>query len=253
MFILRNNSFDEIVYNEVFVNNGYHLGKIPGFNVIDVGAHIGCFVKTAIDKGAAFVDAYEMYPLNYKQAFKNTKNYRNSKNARLTNAAVWRSDIDQHEVEASNVLKYSVEEGKKIFNSGGETLLSPPEYDTVIIPTIKFDDILQRNHDEFGSIDLVKMDCEGSEYPILYTSKKLNLIKNMVIEFHHFDFEIRRDYLVCDEALYGGLSLEQYLQDNGFVTYLEPGQNNVGCFQGEIYAMRDDSNNPFLIDYLKGR
>ena len=47
------------------------------------------------------------------------------------------------------------------------------------------DNIIQEVTSKHGrKIDILKLDCEGSEYPILYTCTQIQSIKNIVGEYH---------------------------------------------------------------------
>ena len=250
MFIIRKNSCDEKIYNEIYVNNGYNINNLNNYIVIDIGAYIGVFIKLAVENGAKFVDGYEMFPDSYQQCVFNTKNYNN---VEIHHNAVWRSDIKTETIPISKSKLYSLINGQHILDSGGETLLSiVKNNDIANIPTITFDDIIEKNYSKFNKIDLVKIDCEGSEYPILYTSTKLNLVDNMVIEYHYYDFEFRPEALVQNRTFYNERSLADYLEEQGFIVLMdEPIYMTNQIYHGNIYAMRDLDNNPFLIDYLK--
>lgn len=251
MYRLRFESFDEKIYSEVYVNNEYRIkNDISDYVVIDVGCHIGSFIKLAIENNAKFVDAYELFPDNYKQCKLNMENYDNVK---VSNKAVWRSDIDIESISISNSKLYSLINERHILNTGGESLLPLMSSKSIInIDTIKFDDILEENYNKFGKIDLVKIDCEGSEYPILYTSKKLGLVNNMVLECHFYNFEIRKESIVNSLDKYNEKDLSNYLREQGFIVYTDESKYiSDDIYICKIFAMKDDNNNPFLIDYLK--
>ena len=66
------------------------------------------------------------------------------------------------------------------------------------------------------SIDLLKLDCEGSEYPILYESDKsiFKIIKNMAIEVHDLDTEKNNN-----------TALKEFLKNNGYQITEKIGEN----------------------------
>jgi hypothetical protein len=66
-------------------------------------------------------------------------------------------------------------------------------------------------------IDILKIDCEGAEYPILYNTSPqvLSKVVTMVIEVHDLDQNDRN-----------AGSLEKYLQVNGFETVTQKFNNN---------------------------
>jgi len=67
-------------------------------------------------------------------------------------------------------------------NRGGRFLTRGAGADTIMIP---FDDIVRRvTNGGRRRIDLLKLDCEAAEFPILYTSKALDLIDAICGEVH---------------------------------------------------------------------
>lgn len=59
---------------------------------------------------------------------------------------------------------------------------------TRVVPAIDLDEIISSFH--IDSIHLLKIDCEGAEYDILYDSEqfKTKIVKNMVGEFHNLKY-----------------------------------------------------------------
>ena len=51
------------------------------------------------------------------------------------------------------------------------------------IKTISLDDILS----QFDKVKFMKIDVEGSEYPILFTSKQITKVEEIVGEFHEYN------------------------------------------------------------------
>lgn len=251
MFKIRYRSFDEIIYNEIYVNNSYKIkSDISNYIVIDIGCHAGFFIKLTIENGAKFVDAYEMLPDSYSQCVLNTQNYNN---VEVSNYVVWRSDLEETKLPVQNDKTYSLINGVHILNTGGNTLLlNNSTKETIDIQTIKFDRIIDKNYNKFGRVDLVKIDCEGSEYPILYTSDKLDLINNMVIEYHYYNKNLNKEAIVNDVLNYNENYLANFLRSKGFFVYIDDHQflsNDI--YHGNMFVFRDENNNPFLIDYLK--
>ena len=55
------------------------------------------------------------------------------------------------------------------------------------IPVVAFDDLVREvTRGGRTRVRMVKVDCEGAEYPILLTSKTLHLVDAIVGEFHEF-------------------------------------------------------------------
>lgn len=76
------------------------------------------------------------------------------------------------------------------------------------------------------SVDLMKVDCEGAEYDILFAAKdQLHRIKKMVMEVHEPKyFGLAENYSID--------GLLQLLRDSGFDARFE----RENKFQGYIYA-----------------
>ena len=83
------------------------------------------------------------------------------------------------------------------------------------VPATTLTDILQNLKD--SRIDILKMDCEGAEYTILYNTPKetLLLVTTMLIEVHDLDKENRN-----------ATSLEHFLQSNDFIVTTEKFRND---------------------------
>ena len=137
MFNLRYNSFDEKIYNDVYVNNSYNIVDLTDKIVIDIGSHIGSFIKTSVEKNAEFVDAYEMNTISYEQCLKNIKNYENVK---TSNKVVWGQSGEK--IKSPNSILYSKINEQNILNTGGETLMFDVGNEYEIIESISLDDIV---------------------------------------------------------------------------------------------------------------
>jgi FkbM family methyltransferase len=59
---------------------------------------------------------------------------------------------------------------------------------SVTVPCISFDDIIMQNN--IKNIALLKIDCEGAEYEIIYSSEqfKTGIVENIVGEFHNLQY-----------------------------------------------------------------
>src|SRR5205085_1196267 len=103
---------------------------------------------------------------------------------RLLHAAVWHSDPNDDELrfDGYHAFTESYPGMEGIVNTGGGSVvwgLGEP------VAKIAFDDLvdLATNRGE-RRIRLLKLDCEGAEWPILLTSRRLHLIDEIVVEFH---------------------------------------------------------------------
>lgn len=176
-FYFRSNTCDERVWRSVVLRNEYFLPErfTAHTTIIDVGAHIGSFAFAAAERGAGCVFAFEPDRSNHALAILNTRRYATIVN--VTCAAVWRSDIafDQLHFGGYEIRENLVNTGGgHVFAAGGQA-----------IGAIAFDEIVdQATAGGTRRVRLVKLDCEGSEFPILLTSQRLHLIDEIVGEYH---------------------------------------------------------------------
>lgn len=231
--ILRPGTVDLDVYVANHEQNEYRIpDKIDDWLVIDIGAHIGAFTYTCIQRGAKHVYAFEPDSGNYGIADQNLRPFEDK--VTLAKLAVWGS---------GNLLKnwplYLTPYGMlgTTINTGGGSLVFGEG--TQAVAAIEFDDVIKlalSNHDHKW-IDLVKMDCEGSEWPILFTSKKLDRIKQIVGEFHEgilpFTLHSKIHYTVDD--------LIKLLESHHFTVKYErhgPLEQGLGLFIAEREDMQ---------------
>jgi FkbM family methyltransferase len=122
-------------------------------------------------RGARDIVCYEPEPGNYVQLRENVGNL--APHVRTCEAAVWRSD------RQDDWLRYVPSEvvertgGGHVFGEAGKP-----------VATVPFDLAVATAAVKTGRVDLVKLDCEGSEWPILLTSKSLSLVRSIIGEFH---------------------------------------------------------------------
>ncbi|HEU5381184.1 MAG TPA: hypothetical protein VFV38_37645, partial [Ktedonobacteraceae bacterium] len=135
-------------------------------------------------------------------------------------------------------LELPATESKVVVNTGGGNVL----FDTLQsrkVPSQAFDTIVDKVTQQGQQrVRIVKVDCEGSEFPILLTSKRLHLIDEICGEFH----EVCGDYddtpCIPDHAAVAGFSrytidtLTHHLQQHGFFVSAERYQRtNLGIFK----------------------
>lgn len=170
---------DENIWLTVWKDNEYDVPErfAPDSVVLDIGAHVGAFTYMAAERGAGTVLAFEASPLNFTMLSNNTSRW---PQVQVKNIAVWRSDIS---VESVNLC---VPVGD---NSGGFSCAAEPveggayEDHVWVIPAISLDSVLEG----LEKVDFMKIDCEGSEWPILLTSKLLaQKVKYITGEYHQF-------------------------------------------------------------------
>jgi FkbM family methyltransferase len=186
------NLWDRQIFDEVYIGNEYGISTFePDDVVLDLGCHIGSFSRLAYDNGSRKIIAFEANPDIYYRS-----KSRLPSEIEVINKAVWRSD------EEPKVLKFDVNvvDGNgsmgKVFE-GGE----------IEVESIRLDDVLEKHE----TVRLIKIDVEGSEYEILFTSKKLERVKVITGEFHEYPTTKQINGYSLDRK-----GLQRYFEDLGW-------------------------------------
>ena len=175
-----------MIFDGVVALDEYRLPERfePGDVVIDVGAHIGSFAYAVVLRGCTHVWSIEPDRANCASAAEHLRPYVDDGSVRLMQAAVWRSDPNDDELrfDGYHTFPQSYPGMEGIVNTGNGSVvwgLGEP------VAKIAFDDVvdLATNRGE-RRVRLLKLDCEGAEWPIVLTSRRLHLIDEIVGEFH---------------------------------------------------------------------
>src|SRR5688500_6264517 len=200
------------VFKEIFMEDFYEADKLmtslpENPLIIDIGANAGFFNVLLFSKlKTARVFAYEPLASNIELFKKTIEGNEALKNIMLVQAAVTGSAKQSIELftedTEDNTVVSSVFSGFNKLNKKTNT-----------VPAQSLTSIIEQNNSD--KIYLLKLDCEGSEYDIIYNTdsailKKVNM---MVIEVHEIDKE--RNNLK---------SLNQYLASLGYKTRFMPVQ-----------------------------
>jgi FkbM family methyltransferase len=202
----RAGTIDRSIWEETVTQNCYRLPERlpPGSRVIDVGAHIGSFTHLALRRGAARVWAFEPDADNWAQG--------------CANLALWgaRAALRRQAVWSARGRAGSIPPPRDM-NAVGRVV---PEGDAV--ETVPLDDVLDEAS-EAGkhSVYLLKLDCEGGEWPILFTSERLSLCENIVGEYHCLEWDGKRR---------GPDDLCRLLVGHGFEVHTSPSSDGLGLF-----------------------
>lgn len=215
---VRDRSDDRSVWTSVLNDDEYRIDNLkPDDIVLDIGMHTGSFCARAYVAGSRIIYGFEVDTENFRLAQANVGTL-----AQVHNAAVVRSDDRRGDpVYYTGHIPMSHE-----LNTGVGTIFG--ESGTPA-PTVSLDEILA----QLPSIRLMKLDTEGSEYPILYTSTYLFKVQEMVGEWHlnHTDIGARWGI--------GEVSLEELkarlTQDD---------------FEVRFYAREEDMPNP-VVGYFR--
>jgi FkbM family methyltransferase len=179
-FRFRPGTSDEEIFRNVIEHNEYRLpDRFPtGAIIIDIGAHIGSFAYAVSRRGAQRVYSFEADPDNHRLADENLRRF--APNVQLRHAAVWRSDVRIDHLTISTCPEPTNTGWREVFGDAGAAR----------VPAIPLDEIIREvTNDGRRRIHLLKIDCEGSEFPILMTSQLLHLVDRMVGEWHEIQTE----------------------------------------------------------------
>lgn len=249
-FYCRPETEDFIVFEDVVDRNEYLLQD--EFNsddiIIDVGAHIGSFSYAAALRKPGKVYAYEAHPVNHAIACKNLAHFGDLVSCR--NQAVWRSDKLSETLYNEDISTYE--------GTGGVSVLWNNE--GLPVPSISLDEVLFEASNGFKRrIRLLKLDCEGSEYPILFTSNHLDIVDEICGEYHEIEPErIPERAKVKDRSeRFDRVGLRDFLQNHGWLVQLEHRGKADGLFRarpGNLEVEAADFNEPEVnIGELKTR
>jgi FkbM family methyltransferase len=212
-FMVRNR-WDAQIFRECYVENEYEIGQLEADDVvIDLGTHIGSFSLLAYEKGSRKIYTYEATEDNYLLAKSNLKNT----NVELFNLAVWRSDQEPTELYFNkNVVDFNTGMGMVVVNKSEDV-------DTIKVKSTQLDSILTN----FLDIKLLKIDVEGAEYPILYTSCHLEKIQQICGEFHEYEDNQINGYN------FDRIGLKRFFFDKGYYTEFQEASwsNKCGFFK----------------------
>jgi len=214
-FTFRPQTLDFDIFNMVYFNNEYRLPDRFHTDdiIIDIGAHIGSFAYAVLVRGAKHVLSVEAHPQNYGLACTHLHGAITMGLLDLRWGAVWRSDHHRDTVACGGFSMI----GSDIINTGNVEVQAGNTGQ--LIPRYALDDLIQAYHPQ--RIRLLKLDCEGSEFPILLTSTQLHQVDEIVGEFHEFGgaYDKRQpNSHLSDYTRYTIDVLLEYLHYHGFNT-----------------------------------
>jgi FkbM family methyltransferase len=213
--VFRPGTMDAEIWYHVVNANEYRLPDVfPSEDIIiDIGAHIGSFSSAVLSRGAGCIHAYEANWQNFYLLERNLRRFEGRTS--LNRKAVWRSD------RAADFLHFAGNTTADGWNTGGGSVIYP---EGEPVPSIRFDDLVVEATDNGRRrVRLVKIDCEGSEWPILFTSRRLDLVEGMCGEYHELrDSQIPEGARVDGFTSYDSEALKDYLESKGFLVELQP-------------------------------
>jgi FkbM family methyltransferase len=167
-FLFRNGTYDQAIYRSVAELNEY--GLPDRFNahdvVIDIGGHIGSFSAACQARGSRSIHCFEANVENYEFARRNTKSL---PGVRVYHQAVLHTSIRVEPQAFPRTIDGQNTGGGAVFVHHGGSVRS-----------VALDAILRK----LKRCRLLKLDAEGSEWPILLYSKELWRVEEIRGEFH---------------------------------------------------------------------
>lgn len=211
--------FIDVWLKKVYIPSDDYLKEC--YIVVDIGAHVGAFsVFAATHNKGIRVLSYEPHPENF---------------------AILQANIKLNQISNVSAFQLAIadERGKfKLFVSPfslAHSLINSKEDDTAIdIQCITLEDVLKN----ISQCDLLKLDCEGAEYGIFFstTEQLLRKVKFITAEVHETVEFLGRGYSI------EGLKVN--LENKGFTVkytiYLQ------GIPPGSTYAYLYAKNNLFM-------
>jgi FkbM family methyltransferase len=236
MLHTRAGTLDQYIYEEVVERNEYRLpDRFESSDVVvDIGVHIGAFAHAALIRGCGHVSGVEADLENLRIATENLRRYIDEGAATLTHGAAWRSDFNDDHLSFHGYPSY----GHRVNTGGGRVL---PVRNGKPLPKVNFDVfLLGATRGGEQRVRFLKLDCEGSEWPILLTSKRLDLVDEIAGEFHELGADGPDS---CD--VYSGLTCEDLgktLSEQGFDVTIQPYPFQVHFFRriGLFFAKRKE-------------
>lgn len=193
----RDGTQDAQVLQEVREENCYRLPDAIHGIVVDIGAHIGVFALECLKRGGRVICAEPEYN-NFQLLKENTKEFQDR--VTLHHLMVWGS----HEPLA---LRHAGH------NTGMHVTIPHPQGKS---PSATLDELTK----DVEQVDLLKLDCEGAEFPILSASS-LDKVSEVVCELHYHCYPNNREVI------------EQLLSERGFECQTVPNprwRNNALVF-----------------------
>jgi FkbM family methyltransferase len=222
-WLLRPDTIDRRLFRDVVLRNEYQLPARfePADVILDIGAHTGSFSYAALRRGAGMVHCCEADPDNFRLLQHNLEPFQSR--VRLSCCAVWRSDQFVTRLPFHNLEDPRNTGAGCVATSGSKRL----------VPALSFDELVVRATREGQRIRLVKLDCEGSEWPILLTSRTFHLVDALCGEYHLGSYAEPFTVAGCPD--FTPALLEEYLTEQGFRVRMRPSARNphLGLFFGE--------------------
>jgi FkbM family methyltransferase len=214
---------------ETFLDRFYERFGVrieDGWTVVDIGGGIGdytLFAAAANPHGKVF--AFEPFPESFALLQQNLAANGATANAQAFAEAIWSQagalKIDSTLGEPGQFISRSADDPGGLPTAGGALTAGGA---STQVPSISMADAFARL--EITRCDLMKIDCEGAEYPILFNTPEevLGRVQRIVMEYH--------DSL----TQYTHRDMQEFLTSKGYAVRVV--QNYVHPDLGYLYAWR---------------
>jgi FkbM family methyltransferase len=167
---IKDLAYDSYVLRENFFDGQYDFLDVKNKVVLDIGANIGDTALLFAYKGAKKVIAYEPYLYQYNRA---------EENIRLNN--MQDKIILKREAIGMENKKMTLSDG---YTNGSQTLSETA--DGIETKQTTLSEVIRQYHP-----DIIKSDCEGSEYDIFLNTpiEELKELKQISIDYHRRGFD----------------------------------------------------------------
>jgi FkbM family methyltransferase len=186
---------DHVPVIEIFLREEY--GRVAdGATILDIGANIGTFsVYAGIGARAVRIFSYEPMPDYFSLMEQNVRRNRLDDRVKCFNCAV---------AGNAGTRQLTIDSATFMFPTL-TSALGDGSGRQIDIPCTTLSDIIEAN--SINRVDLLKMDCEGSEYEILYGAPKrcFEQIREIRMEYHN---------MAGDR--HNGTALADFLSEHGY-------------------------------------
>ncbi len=220
---VRLGTLDDAIWTDVNRRNEYSLPDRfdPTDVILDIGMHIGSFSFACLRRGAKAVIGFEPHPENAALAALNLKRF--GERGEVRQVAVWRSDVPDGTLRLHTSYDAT--------NTGGGVA---GDVAGMEIAAVGFDSVIESALTRFQvpRLRLVKIDCEGSEYPILMTSRCLDRVAAICGEYHESPGPIPDTIRVPGVEVFDRNTLKRFLESQGYRVELRQHTPNphIGLF-----------------------
>ncbi len=166
-------SVKETLLDRLYTKYGTQIGE--NWKVMDIGAAIGEFtLLAALSARNGSVVAYEPFPGSFELLQENIV-LNGFENVSLYNQAVWGS---------AGALHLDISSGEPLQMASRDDFVNNIAYSLIEVPAITLQMALEEN--KVGRLDLLKLDCEGAEFPILLEADAAvwERVERIVMEYH---------------------------------------------------------------------